>query len=153
MMGLGATPVTAETGQRHAARRVAFCVIAVLILLLPMLPQVFDLRSPLLRGWRMYSDVGVGVLKGGFQLEQPGGTPREISPLGIMGLQTYPRIYHYHFEQRVRNPEDLRSMTSSFCRELGPAARLSFEGAVGTRQGWRKLSVPDLCGGAHASSD
>lgn len=153
MMGLGATPVTAETGQPHAVRRVAFCVCAAFILLLPMLPQVFDLRSPLLRSWRMYSDVGVGILKGSFRVQQPDGAVRSLSPLEMMGLEVYPRIRHFHFQQRIMASEDLGPLTSEFCRALDPTHRLSFEGAVGTPRGWQALNIPDLCGSSHARRD
>lgn len=155
MMQLGATQIAADLAPRRARwmRRAAFCVIATFILLTPMLPHAFDVRSPLLRSWRMYADVGAGILKGSFKLEQPAGAVREIAPLEMLGLERYPRVRHHHFQQRVETAEDVAALAGEFCRNLEPGARLSFEGAVGTRKGWHPLSVPDLCGGTHARRD
>jgi len=154
MSSLGATHIaeTAAPRRATAARRAAFCVVALFIVLAPMFPHLFDLRSPFLRSWKMYSDVGVGILKGAFRIDD-GVSRRDLSPLQVMGLERYPRLRHFLFEHRVRESGDVARLAEPFCATLAPGVRLSFDGAVGTRQGWRPLQVENICAGAHASRD
>lgn len=154
MSSLGATHIAETAAPRRAtvARRAAFCVVGLFILLAPMFPHLFDLRSPFLRPWMMYSDVGVGILKGGFRVDD-GVSRRDLSPLQVMGLERYPRLRHFLFEHRVHDSADVARLAEPFCATLGPGARLSFEGAVGTRQGWRPLQVNNVCAGGHARRD
>lgn len=154
MVQLGATHTgeIASTRRAPAVRLLAFCAIAAFVLLAPMFPHVFNIHGKLLRPWMMYSDVGVGLLKGDFRIEQAGAT-RTVAPLELMGLERYPRLRHYRFEQRVLHDGDLGRIAATYCATLPAGARLSFGGAVGTRNGWRPLKADDLCGSTHAGRD
>lgn len=131
-------------------RELAFLGIAVFILLGPAAAQVLHYKTFWLRGWVMYSEVGVGVLKGQFHLFSPGEKPRELSPLKVLGLDQYPFLRHYEFDRRVNTPQDLKRFAEAFCNGLRPGQTLSYRGQVGTRQGWRVFEVEDICSLKHA---
>lgn len=154
MSSLGATHSVESAAIRRAtvARRAVFCAFALFIALAPMFPHLFGLRSPLLRSWMMYADVGVGILKGSFRVDT-GESASEIQPLQVLGLERYPRLRHHLFKHRVREADDLAPLAATYCATLPAGARLSFDGAVGTRQGWRPLKVADICGRAHVARD
>ena len=152
-LGTARESIPAERRLRTGLRRAAFCALALFIALGPMFPQVFGVRSPAFRPWTMFSGVGVGILKGNFRIEEPQGQVRELAPLELLGLERYPRIRHFHFEHRVRDADDLRKFAAGFCAGLEPGARLSFDGHVGTRNGWRPLAGEDLCGGGNVARD
>jgi hypothetical protein len=129
----------------ETVRRAGFWTLAGFILLTPAVWQVFGHHSIWLRPWVMYSGVGVGILDGTFVLRTPDGAPREMTPLEALGLERYPPIHHYAFDRRVGEDGRLDAFAGQLCETLPPGARLSFEGYVGTREGWRALSVEDVC--------
>ena len=152
-MGTARESIPDEPRSRVGLRRGGFCARAPFIPLGPIFPQAFAVHSPLFRPWTMFSGVGVGILKGSFRVEDGQGPAREMTPLELLGLERYPRIRQYHFEERVRDPEDLRKFVAEYCDGLAPGARLSFAGHVGTREGWRALKGDDLCGGGNVRRD
>lgn len=134
-------------GLRLQARRIGFTAIALFILLAPAAGQIFGVKHLLLREWVMYSGVGVGIPKGEFRIwrgDQPVAT---LSPLEALELTAYPRVIHYTFPHRILGDEDLPGFAARLCAALADhdADRVSFEGVIGTRQGWRSARHGDLC--------
>ncbi len=54
-------------------RRLLFGSLAAFILLVPAMPQLLGVHSPILRPWVMYSGVGFGLLQGEFVVTQENG--------------------------------------------------------------------------------
>jgi hypothetical protein len=140
---------TAFTGQPIAARfapklrRVAFAAIAIFILLGPAPGELFGLHSVALREWRMFAAAGVGLLKGTFTLHRADGAVT-MSPLEVASLPSYLAL---PIERRVDGSASLRAFAARICDNARETARLSFEGSIGMHEGWRPLSVPDVCHG------
>lgn len=135
------------TGFGLKAQRIGFGLIALFILLAPAAGQVFGLHHLLLREWVMYSDVGVGIPKGEFRIWQGDIPVAQLSPLEALELEAYPPVIHYTFAQRILSDEDFPRFAARLCaaRDAYGADRVSFEGMVGTRLGWRAASHDDLC--------
>lgn len=154
MADLTASPIKPlDTSLRHTktkVRRVVFGLLAAFILLGPAPGQLFGKHSPWLREWVMYSGVGVGILDGSFTASQEDGTQTVYSPLQVAGLDSYPMIKHYYFDNRVFVPEDLGKFAANLCETLEPGGQLAFDGYVGTRQGWQVLKQDNVCRGVHA---
>jgi hypothetical protein len=133
---------------RTAWREAVFILFAVAILLFPAWPQILGERpNPLFRSWQMYAGVGVGVLKGTFLVERSAGR-ETLSPLAVLGLKRYPPVMTIPLSTvPLRRPEDLGLLSKSFCASLSPDARLSFDGVVGTRNGWQLLKRQNICEG------
>lgn len=129
----------------NSLRRCVFFALAAFILLGPAPGQLFDQRSPWLREWIMYSDVGVGLPKGVFIVQDASGPVEQHTPLQAAGLDRYPKITHYLFDRRVHAEADLARFAADLCATLQPGQHLSFEGVVGTRQGWVAMPVTDVC--------
>src|ERR1044071_6468781 len=124
-----------------AWRHVVFAVLAIFILLGPAPGQLFGAHTVLLREWRMFSGAGVGLLQGHFTLHGANGDVT-MSPLEVAALPTYLAL---PIERRIMKPADLKSFAVRICDNGGQTARLSFEGSVGTFNGWRTLSAHDVC--------
>jgi hypothetical protein len=134
-------------------RRAVFGVLAAVILFGPAPGQLFGHHSPALREWKMYSGVGVGILRGSFTLREGERAIAAASPLEALGMQRYPRIRHYLFPNMVFAPEDLAPYAATLCAGAAPGQTVIFDGHVGTRQGWRALAADDLCAlPAHAGA-
>lgn len=133
----------AEAGE--AGRAILFLVLGAFILLGPAAGQIFGYRSAWLRSWVMFSEVGVGIQKGEYRLTGADGTVSVLSPLEIIGITRYPPIRYYEFEKRIGGPADLHSFGEAFCAGLSAGQTLSFDGAVGTRAGWKPVSVANVC--------
>lgn len=127
----------------RVARSVVFAGLAALVLLGPGLKQVLDIRSPLLRPWTMFSGIGVGVLKGEFEVTDASGATTRLRPLEVLELDRYPVVRSIHFDRLVREPAHLRAFGERLCAD--PAVRVSFHGHTGSRQGWQALDVEDVC--------
>ena len=137
-------------------RRAGFVVCALFILLAPAAGQVFGVHHLLLREWVMYSDVGVGIPRGEFRIWRGDDPVATLSPLEALDLPAYPRVIHYTFAHRVLDDADFPAFAARLCAMLADhhGDRVSFEGAVGTRAGWRHVQHDDLCAGAkHRISD
>lgn len=106
---------------------------------------MLSIHSVLFRPWIMYSEVGVGILKGRFIVTVPGGERSEMTPLGLLGLQSYPVQRHYEFDRRVFAALDLKRFAAELCLTLPEGVTLSFDGSVGTRAGWKPLAADDIC--------
>jgi hypothetical protein len=136
------TDGTAGTDQSAPARRrVAFAVIAMFILLGPAPGQLFGMHSVLLREWLMFSGAGLGLLKGNFTLHGADGDVT-MSPLEVAALPSYLAL---PVERRVFKPTDLKSFAARVCDNGRQTARLSYDGSVGTFNGWRMLTARDVC--------
>ena len=125
------------------ARTAAVVVIGAYIVLSPLAKQILGVNTVLLRQWAMFSGVGVGILKGSFEVRGP--EPRSLTPLELLGFDRYPLILHYQFPDRVFRDEDLPRVAARFCATLQPGETVSFDGWVGTRHGWRRLELHDVC--------
>ena len=93
----------------------------------------------------MFSGVGIGTLKGTFEVTLADGTVNEYSPLEAAGLERYPLMLHYQFEGRVFAADDLAKFAKHLCSVFGDGRRIAFHGEVGTRQGWEPMASDDLC--------
>ena len=127
----------------RVARSVVFAGLAALVLFGPGLKQVLEIRSPLLRPWTMFSGIGVGVLKGEFEVTDASGATTRLRPLEVLQLDRYPVHRSIHFDRLVREPAHLRAFGERLCTD--PAVRVAFHGHTGSRQGWQALDVDDIC--------
>lgn len=131
---------------RALGRKAVFVVLAGFILLSPAPGQLFDQPSPWLREWVMYSGVGTGIPAGDFHiLDEAGAVVETLTPLQAAGLSRYPNMSHYLFEGWMQSPDDLWRFAAAACAGLDPGRRLSFDGRVGTRQGWQEVQRGDIC--------
>ena len=128
-------------------RRAGFVGIALFILLAPSAGQVFGVKHLLLREWVMYSGVGVGIPRGEFRIWRGDHMVATLSPLEALDLPAYPSVIHYTFAHRVLDDADLPGFAARLCETLADHGgdRVSFEGVVGTRDGWRSAQHDDLC--------
>jgi hypothetical protein len=123
------------------SRRVAFAAIAAFILLGPAPGQLFGAHSMLLREWQMFAGAGVGLVKGHFTLHRADGAVT-MSPLEVAALPSYLAL---PINRRIYEPSDLKTFAERICNDARETARLSFEGSIGTFNGWRALTVHDVC--------
>ncbi len=146
-MDVSAASAVDPGGLRRQVRRIGFAVIALFILLAPAAGQIFGVKHLLLREWVMYSGVGVGIPKGEFRIWRGGQPVATLSPLEALELTAYPPVIHYTFPHRILGDDDLPGFAAQLCARLEDHGgdRVSFEGVVGTRQGWRALRHEDLC--------
>ncbi|KPQ11682.1 MAG: hypothetical protein HLUCCO17_05710 [Saliniramus fredricksonii] len=130
-------------------RRAGFVGIALFILLAPSAGQVFGVKHLLLREWVMYSGVGVGIPRGEFRIWRGDHMVATLSPLEALDLPAYPSVIHYTFAHRVLDDADLPAFAARLCEALADhdGDRVSFEGVVGTRAGWRRAQHGDVCKG------
>lgn len=135
-----------QRGRGGGARRIGFALLAAFVLLSPAPGQIFGAHTALLREWVMFSGVGVGIPRGDFLVAGEGREILRVSPLQALGLDAYPQIRHYSFDKRVLADADLARFAERLCGGLRPGERVSFEGVVGTRAGWRETRVEDVCG-------
>lgn len=127
-------------------KRAGFALVISYIALSPALPQIFGWGAPIVRQWTMYSEVGEGLPKGVFTAHYDDGRTQTLTPLQVRGLQRYPDVVHYAFEDRVFSPDQLGVWARELCRGEPQLARLSFEGRIGTCDGWIAHSDQDVCG-------
>lgn len=141
--GTGRLPV----GLLPQIRRIGFALIALFILLAPAAGQVFGVKNLLLREWVMYSDVGVGIPKGEFRVWRGDHAVASLSPLEVLDLPAYPSVIHYTFAHRILDDADLPAFAARLCERLADrdGDRVSFDGMVGTRQGWRRTQHFNVC--------
>jgi hypothetical protein len=147
MTDWAASPSAPDRSAAHESRRRArtavFFAFAALVVLGPSVPQVLDIHLRLFRPWTMFSGVGVGILKGEFRAVTRDGAVTRYAPLQLLGRDRYPVMRSIHFPLRVMQDSDLRKFAAEFCARSD--ASLSFDGFVGTRQGWRALRADDIC--------
>jgi hypothetical protein len=93
----------------------------------------------------MFSDVGVGIPDGTFTVSQEDGTIETYAPLEAAGLERYPDIRHYQFEGRVLEVGHLNRFAKVLCARTPTTSTVSFEGVVGTRDGWRPMQADNIC--------
>lgn len=134
-------------GLQTQLRRAGFVVCALFILLAPSAGQVFGVKHLLLREWVMYSGVGVGIPRGEFRIWRGDHPVATLSPLEVLGLPAYPSVIHYTFAHRILDDADLPAFAARLCEALADhdGDRVSFEGVVGTRDGWRSAQHADVC--------
>jgi hypothetical protein len=94
-----------------------------------------------LREWVMFSGAGIGLAKGRFTLHRADGAVT-MSPLEVVALPSYLAL---PLNRRIYEPADLKAFAARICNDAREAARLSFEGSVGTFAGWRPLTAHDVC--------
>ena len=127
-------------------RLAVFLALGLFIVLGPLVGQVLDFPGVWVRRWAMFSEVGVGVLKGEFRAEFRDGSRAVLTPLEVLGLKRYPPVLSMRFPALVRDERDLQFFAQGFCRRK--PIRVDFRGWTGTRDGWRALAVDDVCAGA-----
>lgn len=145
---LQGSPLRAPVWLLHGRRLAHAGLVMVLGLFIafgPAAGQIFGQHYAWLREWVMFSGSGVGVLKGRFTLHHPGGADQPMTPLDVLGLRAYPDTAPDEFDRLVFGLGDLRRDATAMCDRRTDASRLSFEGWVGTRQGWRPLAAEDVC--------
>jgi hypothetical protein len=141
----GQAPRHGETTLAARLRAGGFAVLAAWILFSPALAQLFDVKAPIIRPWIMFKDVGVGVLKGRFILQNADGSEAVLTPLQVLGRDRYPvERQPYRFDRRVLRDADLSAFAAEFCAAR-EGADLRFEGKVGAGASWRPLAAGNLC--------
>jgi hypothetical protein len=135
------TEATAQQTSAPASRRGAFIALALFILLGPAPGQLLGLHSPLFREWIMFSAAGVGLPKGHFTLHRADGAVT-MTPLEVLGLPSYLAL---PLKRRIYQATDLKAFAGRICDDSREKARLSFEGSIGTFDGWRALTIDDVC--------
>lgn len=128
------------------ARLAVFLALGLFIVLGPLFGRALDLPAVWVRRWAMFSEVGVGVLKGEFRAELRDGSRVVLTPLDVLGLKRYPPVLSMRFPALVRDERDLQFFAQGFCQRK--PIRVDFHGWTGTRDGWRALAVDDVCAGA-----
>lgn len=93
----------------------------------------------------MFSGVGVGILDGTFTVVEQDGIIRRLTPLEAAHLDAYPVIIPYNFEGLVTEAADLARLAQPLCDETAETGAVSYDGFVGTREGWRPLRADDIC--------
>ena len=126
-------------------KRIGFAAAALYILLSPALPQLLGVGSPWVRPWQMYASVGEGLPKGVFTARYENGHEERLSALQVLGAPRYPDTFHYTFEYRVFDEASFRHFAAQFCGSQAGLTSLSFQGRVGSREGWVTHQVADLC--------
>jgi hypothetical protein len=126
-------------------RRAAFVVLMACIYFGPAPGQLFDAHSPWLREWVMFKGVGSGLPRGAFTVTQADGTVHTYTALEAAGLDRYPLIRHYQFEGRVFATDQLYRFARTLCAEIAATSTVSFDGKVGTVDGWKLAQSDDVC--------
>lgn len=126
-------------------RNIAFGLFAVLIYLGPAPGQLFNSHSPWLREWVMFSGVGVGIPYGRFVVRHEDGVETIHTPLEAADIEQYPLILHYLFESRIFATEHFAHFAAPLCATVPETSSVSFDGAVGTRQGWQPVQIENIC--------
>ena len=116
------------------------------ILLSPAFPQLLGVGADYVRFWRMFSGVGLGIMKGTFTLTEADGSHQQLTPLQVLNLERYPDIHFYTFDKIVKDVPAMADVTSEFCNAAVPeGATLSFRGKVGFENGWGTLELASVC--------
>jgi len=126
-------------------RHIAFGLFTVLIYLGPAPGQLFDSHSPWLREWVMFSGVGVGIPNGRFVVRSEDGVEAILTPLEAANIERYPLILHYLFKNRIFAEDHFARFAAPLCATVPDTSFVSFDGAVGTRQGWRPVQIENIC--------
>ena len=93
----------------------------------------------LLREWMMFSAAGIGLAKGRFTLHRADGAVT-MSPLEGAGIAELPA--RCRLKRRIYQADrPARPLPARICDDARETARLSFEGSIGTFDGWRVLTV------------
>lgn len=138
-----------RTNNHAIWRRIAFAIISLLILLPPAIPIVFGNKVHWIKGWQMYHDAGLGLLKGEFAIYRGEIVIKRLSPLQVIDLQRYPFVkgISAKFTEVVHARADLKTYAAELCSKMAADERLAYAGLASTHDGWINVDSDDVCGG------
>ncbi len=139
--------MTGRTMTGRILTRAGYLAVAAFILLGPAVYQIFGYKTYSLRTWRMYSGVGVGVLRGEFSLTRGAEEIARETPLQFFGRDRYVNVGLIDPTDLIWTEKDLTRLAEARCAELEPGVLLGFKGLRGTFTGWAPLTMTDICGG------
>lgn len=125
-------------------RRVVFGVLAAFILLAPAMQQVFHIYSPIFRPWVMYSGVGLGLLRGDFEITRADGQER-LSPETFLNVRFYPSTMSIKDRHVVLDETALVARIGAYCEANPDVVSIAFDGEVSGLKGWRPISAAKAC--------
>ena len=125
-------------------RRFMFGGLATFILLAPAMPQVFGYGNPIFRPWKMYSIVGMGLLRGEFTINR-NGSDEVLTPSEFLNLLRYKLAMRLTQPYLVFGENDLRARIEEYCARNRVDASISFKGEVALVREWKALSLAMRC--------
>ena len=118
--------------------------LATFILLAPAMPQVFGHGNPIFRPWKMYSVVGLGLLRGEFTITRD-GSDEVLTPNEFLDLPRYKLAMRLTQPYLVFGEADLKARIEEYCARYRVDASISFKGEVALVRGWKALSLTMGC--------
>lgn len=109
--------------------------LAAFILLSPA-HRVLGGRSPYLRDWMLYRDVGVGLVQARFAVRDADGSERPIDRFAVLKLRPGPgarKLTH------ITGEAGLHVVCHQLCAALGPGTDLRVHARIATITGWADL--------------
>mgnify|MGYP000443908980 CR=1 FL=1 len=126
-----------------ARLRVRACVLvgAAVFMLVSPLHRVLGGKSPYLRDWLLYRDVGVGLVTAEFFVRE-GTEERAIDRFMVLGETRGPTT------MQIRGEAGLHGLCRRLCAALGPGTDLRVRARVATIDGWAEIDdrTIDRCG-------
>ena len=137
-------PAKPKEKRANLLRATGFVMFLIMILYGPFSKQVLHSDNFLLREWRMFADVGVGLMDVTFYRVDDGNLKvlNRFETLGYKNKKDVPEWLWI-----IDSEEDLELVVDALCEKLGDSTDLRLEGRVGTHDGWQDLDFPDqnLC--------
>lgn len=93
-------------------------------------------RSPYLRDWMLYRDVGVGLVEARFYTRDRDGHTTAIDRFAALKL---PRSVAPRWLTHIAGETGLYRVCSQLCAALGPTADLRVDARIATTTGWTDL--------------
>lgn len=126
------------------SRLIVFLALVVFMALLPALPHVFGVRTPVIRSWRMFHGYGNDVCAVEF-FTVSGGEETPIDrcvALGYDGCDEAPPAV-----RRLNDREAVLAQARNICRKLGGDTDLRGRARCGSDRGWqtRLTGEQNLC--------
>lgn len=99
--------------------------------------RVLGGRSPYLRDWMLYRDVGIGLVEARFTRRDADGRERPVDRFAALGLRrgaSAPRTLTH-----ITGEAGLHRVCTQLCAALGPGADLRVYARIATTAGWAEL--------------
>lgn len=137
--------VTPKEKRANLLRATGFTIFLVIIVFSPFSKQVLHSNNPLLREWRMFGDVGIGLIDISFYTVGEDGNHDVLDRYGALGYTSKEDAPEWLW--RIDSEEDLELLIVTLCNDLGEETDLRLEGRVATHDGWEMIefSERNLC--------
>ncbi len=133
MADIAAGEYDSVAGRRATARRlrlVAFALIATFIVGGPFVRQIAGIETHWLRGWTMFSAIGLGVIDARFTIRDASGV---YVPLVRFELLQAPRDGRI---KRIDDTRELETVVDRLCKAAGTGADIRVVARQAVRNGW-----------------